>query len=105
MAESKITKTGIPQLEYVGNINTQLESSWECPANGYVYLNFSVNTSGNTAYLYISDMTFEMPVARINTPANGMYTTANFLVIKDHTYKITAVAAQEFMDAYYMKFV
>lgn len=96
-----------PSLALVGNVSSDMQtaSGWTAPEHGFMIGTFSTIVGSGTAYLYVNDTSIDASVYRVNTPENGMYTSASFPVIKGHTYKVISVNGSNFVDMNYYKYV
>lgn len=107
MAESTITKTGIPKLQYVSNVywGDGTTTRWTCPADGYLAIDCQTTTGGGRSLWYVQDYTLNAPIAKINIPSDGASQISGSLVIKDHSYGTLYMTNMQQKYAYYYKFV
>lgn len=90
MAVSTI-KHNAPKMEYVGGANQIHWSQWECPADGIIVFDFSLQTGGGAWYYYLRDVTLNIFAGKASgTSANGTSRTMTFPVLKGHIYKLDA---------------
>lgn len=80
-------------------------TGWTCPNDGLVYIICGLDTSGSDAYLYVMDLATQSYVANISTTdANGLTLSTCFPVLKNHAYKINAIASISSYNAFYQPF-
>ena len=93
-----------PGFEYVADVYWG-QSSWTCPADGLAIASCSIGQGSDMKGWYIQDTTAEMPIVRMIETTSGTYSTALFIVMKNHVYTTLFLQNIPAANVYYFKFI